>query len=32
MIAQRVLKKGLQEPDSIETNIGTAIGKLRQAR
>jgi hypothetical protein len=29
-IAQLLFKHGLQQPDGIETNIGTAIGKLRQ--
>jgi enoyl-CoA hydratase/carnithine racemase len=28
---QVLLKEGLQQPDSIEVNLGTAIGKLRQA-
>lgn len=28
--AQLLLKKGLQQPDGIETNLGTAIGKLRR--
>ena len=27
---QLLLKNGLQQPDGIETNLGTAIGKLRQ--
>jgi hypothetical protein len=26
------LENGLQRPDGIETNLGTAIGKLRQNR
>jgi len=28
--AQLLLKNGLQQPDGIETDLGTAIGKLRQ--
>jgi hypothetical protein len=28
--AQLLLSKGLQQPDGIETDLGTAIGKLRQ--
>jgi len=27
-----LFKQGLQQPDGIETNLGTAIGQLRQAR
>ncbi|MFI6663073.1 enoyl-CoA hydratase/isomerase family protein [Streptomyces sp. NPDC050523] len=27
---QRLLQEGLQQPDGIETNLGTAIGRLRQ--
>jgi hypothetical protein len=26
------LQKGLQQPDGIELNLGTAIGEMRQAR
>ena len=28
--AELLLKNGLQQPDGIETDLGTAIGKLRQ--
>ena len=28
--AQLLFKSGLQQPDGIETDLGTAIGKLRQ--
>lgn len=31
-IAQLLFKHGLQQPDGIETNIGTAIGTLRQTQ
>jgi len=30
--AQLLLSQGLQQPDGIETDLGTAIGKLRQNR
>jgi enoyl-CoA hydratase/carnithine racemase len=29
---QRLVENGLQQPDGIETDLGTAIGKLRQQR
>ena len=28
--AQLLFKNGLQQPDGIETDLGSAIGKLRQ--
>jgi hypothetical protein len=30
--AQLLFENGLQQPDGIETELGTAIGKLRQGR
>jgi hypothetical protein len=29
-LAQLLLENGLQQPDGIETDLGTSIGKLRQ--
>jgi len=29
-VRQLLLKNGLQQPDGIETDLGTTIGKLRQ--